>query len=200
MDATQKTMGNPHPDFSEMQQALLHVQKLQEIALRHGINDVFQDNGGRIIQIILALNLAVLPGRTGNDAADSSDEQYELKSICIPGGGGFSTNHHLNRPIIAKYRRVSWIFAFFKGYTMVEIYRVRPKMMEPMYAKWLSELSGRDHLNNPKVPVKFVKDNGEQVWFLNESYRDSQLKFWSVDPDSDCYANLAFSPNSERGD
>jgi len=167
-------------DFEEMQEALEHLSKFQAIASKHGVHDVFQDNGGRIIQIILALNLKVLPGRTGNDAVDSDLNQYELKSICVPGGGGFSTSHHLNSKTIEKLKGVSWIFAFFKGNTMVQIYKVPPNKMDKVYRKWVNELKFKDHLNNPKVSIEFVKTNGSQVWFLNETYRDTQLTFSDI--------------------
>jgi hypothetical protein len=173
---------SPSADFDEMQNALDHLAKFQAIASKHGVHDVFQDNGGRIIQIILALNLKVLPGRTGNDAVDCEMNQYELKSICVPGCGGFSTSHHLNLKTIEKLKGVSWIFAFFKGNTMFQIYKVSPNKMEKVYSKWINDLRFKDHLNNPKVSIEFVKTNGVQVWFLNEKYRDTQLTFFDICP------------------
>lgn len=167
-----------HPDFIEMQKALGHVEALQSIANRHGVHDVFQDNGGKILQIILALDLKVLPGRTGNDAVDGENNQYELKATASRWSGGFSTNHHLNHKTIEKFRRTSWVFAFFKGIRMTEVYKMVPVEMESIFKKWEEELQGKDHLNNPKIPVSFVRDYGKQIWFANKFYKVSQQTFW----------------------
>ena len=36
----------------------------------NGINDVFQDNGGKLLQVLLITGLKDIPGREGNDAVD----------------------------------------------------------------------------------------------------------------------------------
>lgn len=169
-----------NPDFIEMQKALGHVEALQAIADRHGINDVFQDNGGKILQIILALDLKVLPGRTGNDAVDGENNQYELKATAFRWSGGFSTNHHLNQKTIEKFRGTSWVFAFFKGIRMTEVYKMSSVEMEPIFKKWEEELQEKDHLNNPKIPVSFVRHYGQQIWFANQFYKASQQTFWNL--------------------
>ncbi len=59
------------------------------------------------------LGLENLPGREGNDARDAFGREYELKSLNRKLVKGFSTHHHLNPTIIAKYRTVDWIFAIY---------------------------------------------------------------------------------------
>ena len=54
-----------------------------ELASTHGIDDIFQDNGGKILQILLYTGLTILPGREGNDARDENGREYELKSVNI---------------------------------------------------------------------------------------------------------------------
>jgi hypothetical protein len=58
--------------------------------------------------MLLALNLQGIPGREGNDATDIQGREYELKSVNIWLTASFSTNHHVNVPIINKYREVCW--------------------------------------------------------------------------------------------
>lgn len=56
--------------------------------------------------MLLELDLKVLEGREGNDAEDANGQEYELKSLNVELVKGFSTHHHMNPTIIAKYRQV----------------------------------------------------------------------------------------------
>ena len=98
--------------FNEIYPSIL---KLQQLAEKHGINDIFQDNGGKLLQVLLLTGLEVLPGREGNDAKDAQGNEYELKSVNILLTKSFSTHHHMNPIIIEKYRQVDWIFAVYEG-------------------------------------------------------------------------------------
>ncbi len=71
----------PHPDHEKLRGLLPGIRKLQKLASIHGIDDIFQDNGGKILQILLFTGLRILPGREGNDARDESGREYELKSV-----------------------------------------------------------------------------------------------------------------------
>lgn len=62
----------PHEDQKELDILFPAIQKMQELASKHGINDIFQDNGGKLLQVLLITGLDVLPGREGNDAKDSN--------------------------------------------------------------------------------------------------------------------------------
>lgn len=54
-----------------------------------------------------------------------------------------------------------------RGY-LREIYVMTPSMLEPLYTHWEEKLSTMAHLNNPKIPVKFVRKNGIQVYPINQ--------------------------------
>ena len=62
-------------------------------------------------------------GREGNDAVDEDGNEYELKDGQLARTAQFTTHHHLNPVIIAKYRKVDWIFATYEGIELKEIYR-----------------------------------------------------------------------------
>lgn len=141
------------------------VREVQELAREHGIDDIFQDNGGKILQMLLALNLQGLPGREGNDAVDQDGREYELKSVNIWLTASFSTNHHINLTIIDKYRQVRWVFAIYEGIEMRRAYAISAQALEVFFAAWEAKwrATGKD-INNPKVPLSFVMAAGELVY------------------------------------
>lgn len=106
---------NQHPDIEIFDRIYPSVLRLQALAEKHGINDIFQDNGGKILQVLLLTGLEVVPGREGNDARDDEGNEYEMKSVNTLLTKSFSTHHHMNPAIIEKYRRVDWIFAVYEG-------------------------------------------------------------------------------------
>nr|WP_281357402.1 hypothetical protein [Brasilonema bromeliae] len=142
------------------------IQQYQELASKHGINDIFQDNGGKLLQVLLILGLTVLPGREGNDAIDLDGNEYELKSMNIELTKGFSTHHHMNPIIINKYRKVDWIFAIYKNIERQAIYRLKPAKLEQFYTVWEIKwhTNGQKDINNPKIPLKYVVENGELLY------------------------------------
>lgn len=155
-----------HSDFEKLKKLWPNIQEYQELATKHGIKDIFQDNGGKLLQVILITNLQVLSGREGNDAVDINGQEYELKSINIDLTKGFSTHHHMNPTIIAKYRKVPWIFAIYKNIELQEIYQLEPGDLEYYYSKWEQkwhEDGGKD-INNPKIPVSFVIEVGKKIY------------------------------------
>ena len=86
----------PHRDYARLVELWPAIQDYQALAARHGIEDIFQDNGGKLLQVLLLTGLKILPGREGNDAVDATGQEYELKSINIELTKGFSTHHHMN--------------------------------------------------------------------------------------------------------
>ena len=156
----------PHPDKAVMDRLFPGVRDYQELATRHGIDDIFQDNGGKILQVLLTTGLQIIPGREGNDARDQSGGEYELKSVNTRLTQSFSTHHHMNPKIIAKYRKVDWIFAVYEGIELREIFLLKPENMEPFYAKWEAKWhdDGSKDINNPKVPLTYVRANGKKVF------------------------------------
>lgn len=156
----------PHPDAKLMEDLLPYVRKYQELANRHGIRDIFQDNGGKILQLVLTTGLTILPKREGNDAIDKFGNEFELKSVNIDLTRSFSTHHHMNPVIIAKYRKVDWFFAIYKSIELQEIYRLTPPQLEPFYSAWERKwhAEGGKDINNPKIPVSYVREKGKLVY------------------------------------
>jgi hypothetical protein len=151
--------------YAEIEDLWPGVTKFQELAAQYGISDIFSDNGGKVAQLAIAVGLDIVPGRQGADACDRMGNEYELKTLDLnKNGKGFTTNHHLNKSTIEKYRQRRFVFALYEGITLVEAYLVLPRDMEPIYQKWLMALKGRDHLNNPKVPIDYVREVGAVMY------------------------------------
>ena len=156
----------PHPDIATFKELYESVLSLQGLADKHGVHDIFQDNGGKLLQVLLLTGLEALPGREGNDARDGTGQEYELKSVNILRTKSFSTHHHINPGIIAKYREVHWIFAVYEGIKLLSIYRLTPADLEPFYARWETKWhhDGGKDINNPKIPLRYVEEHGELVY------------------------------------
>lgn len=154
-----------HPDWAKLERLMPAVREFQALASEHGIDDVFQDNGGKILQMLLALNLQGIPGREGNDAVDAEGREYELKSVNIWLTAGFSTNHHVNIPIINKYRKVYWVFAIYEGIEMRRAYFMPAEKLEVYFAAWEEKWTKSEKdINNPKIPLQFVMEHGELLY------------------------------------
>jgi hypothetical protein len=159
-------MIKPHPDAATLARLFPHIRAYQELASKHGINDIFQDNGGKLLQLALLTGLRILPSREGNDAVDTSGREYELKTVNILLTKGFSTHHHLNPVIIEKYRSVDWVFAMYEGIELKRIYAMPPAALESYFTKWEKKwhAEGRKDINNPKIPVDFVERHGTLIY------------------------------------
>lgn len=142
------------------------IREYQALAASHGIGDIFQDNGGKLLQLVLTLGLTVLPGREGNDAKDDTGREYELKSVNLDLTKSFSTHHHLNPVILAKYRQVGWVFAMYRGIELACIHTMEPTHLETLFSRWETKwhAEGGKDINNPKIPVGFVIENGVLVY------------------------------------
>lgn len=155
-----------HADIFIFNQLYPSILKLQELADKHGIHDIFQDNGGKLLQVLLLTGLKVLPGREGNDAIDDSGNEYELKSVNTLLTKSFSTHHHMNPTIIEKYRKVDWIFAVYEGIKLLSIHQLTPADLEFYYNKWETKWydDGGKDINNPKIPLKYVLEHGKVLY------------------------------------
>jgi transcriptional regulator with XRE-family HTH domain len=142
------------------------LRKYQALADEYDINDIFQDNGGKLLQVLMITGLKNLEGREGNDAVDDQGREYELKSLNINLTKSFSTHHHMNPKIIKKYRLVDWIFAVYNTIEVMEIYRLTPDKIEPYYTKWEKQWhdKGDKDINNPKISLKYVQQVGELLY------------------------------------
>lgn len=155
-----------HPDVKKMEALLPYIRQYQELACEHGINDIFQDNGGKLLQMLLVTGLINIRGREGNDAKDEDGNEYELKSVNIKLTRSFSTHHHLNPVILAKYRKVDWIMAVYENIELRRVYHLRPIDLEPLFTKWEKQWHerGNKDLNNPKIQVSFVEAQGKLIY------------------------------------
>ncbi|CCD94703.1 hypothetical protein BRAO375_3660097 [Bradyrhizobium sp. ORS 375] len=72
----------------------------------------------------------------------------------------------MNPTIIAKYRQVDWIFAIYRNIELQRVYKLSPKDLEPYFSKWEEKWrsDGGKDINNPKIPIKFVKEVGTLVY------------------------------------
>ncbi len=153
----------PHQDYQRLLEIWPALMEYQSLAEQHGIHDIFQDNGGKLLQVLLLLGLRIIPGREGNDAVDATGREYELKSVNIELTKSFSTHHHMNPSIIAKYRQVPWVFAIYRHIALQAIYLLEPADLEFYFAKWEQKWhadNGKD-INNPKIPVGYVMKHGK---------------------------------------
>ena len=155
----------PHPDKAELDRLFPFIREYQALASKHGIGDIFQDNGGKLLQLLLITGLKGTGGREGNDARDKHGREYELKSVNTLLTQSFSTHHHMNPVILAKYRQVDWVFAVYEGIELQAIYLLKPAGLEPYFSKWEQKWhsSGGRDINNPKIPVRFVVERGQLI-------------------------------------
>jgi hypothetical protein len=155
-----------HPDARLLRKLFPAVRRLQSLAIRHGVPDIFQDNGGKILQVSLLLGLKALKAREGNDLIDKDGNEYELKTVNLRRTDQFTTHHHLNPTIIKKYRKVDWIFATYKDIELDQIFLLKPDAMEHWYKKWEKKWhdDGGKDINNPKVPLSYVQQHGTLLY------------------------------------
>lgn len=156
----------PHPDKAILDKIFPHIREYQALALKHGIGDIFQDNGGKLLQIAMVTGLQLLTSREGNDAKDETGKEYELKSVNVLLTKSFSTHHHMNPTIIAKYRLVDWVFAVYESIELKAIYLLKPADMEPFYERWETKwhADGGKDINNPKIPLTYVMQTGKRIY------------------------------------
>ncbi len=156
-----------HPDIERLRKLFPAIREYQALAAEHGVDDIFQDNGGKLLQLALVLGVRLLKSREGNDAEDlETGEELELKTVNIMKTQNFSTHHHMNPVIIAKYRKVPWIFATYEGIELRQIWRLTSVNMEHWFKSWEDKWhrdGGRD-INNPKVPLNYVRQHGLHLY------------------------------------
>lgn len=150
----------------ELDRLLPSLREFQALATKHGIDDVFQDNGGKLLQTLILLDLQKLPRREGNDATDATGNEYELKTVNVRLTKSFSTHHHLNPTIIEKYRKVAaWFFSVYEHIELSKIYRLTPTQLEAFFTTWEAKWHrDKKDINNPKIPLSYVEKNGQLVY------------------------------------
>ncbi len=174
----------PHPDLVRLLALFPYIQEYEALANEHGIRDIFQDNGGKLLQLLLNTGLKVAPGQMGADAKDADDHKYELKSVNLDKTSSISTNHHLNLRLLANFRSYEWVIATYRDIYLHEVYVVRAAVLEERYfARWEQRLRDEpiDHLNNPKIQVSHVRQHGTLAWFYVGG------RTWRLSRDGDDY-------------
>lgn len=152
---------------------------LQEMATVHGIHNVFDDNGYKDLILLTLFGLTKL-GREGDDAVDQFGRRFETKTVARVSSKGvrkrslsITTEHTMTIANIERYRAsFLWIVAVFDQAAPEAIWEISPLDLEPFFSKWEALLRAqdstgrlvRDHLNNPKIPLAFVREHGVQVW------------------------------------
>lgn len=157
---------------------------LQEMAQEFGIDNIFQDNGAEILQQLVYLNMQAVPGREGNDGVDANGCEWEMKSVDVSRGRGHgvTTNHHMTYDIIDKYRTVPWSVSIYDGIDLLAIYILTPEDLEDMFEKWEQQLETRSHLNNPKIPMWYVKEHGRLIYEQGDDYPTDPLELIDTTP------------------
>jgi Restriction endonuclease PvuII len=157
---------NPHSDVKILENLFPSIQLYQDLATKHGIGDIFQDNGGKLLQLLLITGFKGTGSREGNDAIDANGNEIELKTVNVLLTSGYSTHHHMNPTIIAKYRKVDWYFAEYRGILLDTIHLMTPLQLNPYFEKWDKKWhdDGGKDINNPKIPIKFVRSVGTLVY------------------------------------
>lgn len=51
----------PHNDYEHLLKIWPAIEEYQALAIKHGIYDLFQDNGGKLLQVLLLFNFKILP-------------------------------------------------------------------------------------------------------------------------------------------
>lgn len=167
---------------------------LQAIATEHGIHNVFDDSGYKELVMLTLFGLTKLR-REGDDAIDSENRRYEMKTVARISSDGVrkkslnvTTEHTMTLANIERYRNgFMWIVAVFDGPRPEAIYEIAPAALEPFFKKWEDILTGadgkggRDHINNPKIPLKFIETYGLRVWPPYSADEPGQLSIDEVE-------------------
>lgn len=154
-------------NFNIMWSQLTEIEELA--SNEYSIGDLAQDNNLKLLQTLILFDFQNQSGREGSDAFDRYGNAWELKTCNSLLVSGFSTNHHTNIPRIEAFRQERWLFSIYEGINLVDVYAMSPRMLEPFFSKWEAKiLSSPDpdtaHINNPKIPIKFIRQNGIKVY------------------------------------
>lgn len=154
---------------------------LQAEASAHAIHNVFDDGGYKELILLRLFNLRKLD-RVGDDAEDVDGRRYEIKTVARIAASGsrkpslsVTTEHTLTRTNLDRYRQTYlWIVAVFDQAHPEGIYEIPPGLLEPYFTRWEARLELQEelrkeggapvHLNNPKIPLSFIVENGIQIW------------------------------------
>jgi len=153
--------------------------EIQSEATLQGIHNVFDDGGYKELLMLSLFNLRKLH-REGDDAEDAEGRRYEMKTVARVSSSGrrktslsITTEHTLTQTNIDRYRATFlWIVAVFDQSVPEVIYEIPSAKLEPYFAAWEAKLASQgqpvggapNHMNNPKIPLKWIQAHGVQVW------------------------------------
>jgi len=153
--------------------------EIQAAASLRGIHNVFDDGGYKELLMLSLFNLRKLE-RGGDDAEDAEGRRYEMKTVARVSSAGkrktslsITTEHTLTQTNIERYRATFlWIVAVFDQSLPEVIYEIPPSKLEHYFSAWEAKLATQgqpiggapNHMNNPKIPLKWVAMHGVQVW------------------------------------
>ncbi|MEU7590433.1 hypothetical protein AB0A95_29590 [Micromonospora sp. NPDC049230] len=175
-DGTHLPVLEPTGDIDRL---LAQGTDIQAVATSRGIHNVFDDGGYKELLMLNLFNLRKLH-REGDDAEDAQGRRYEMKTVARVSSSGkrkvslsVTTEHTLTQANIERYRATFlWIVAVFDQSVPEVIYEIPPAKLEPYFALWEAKLASQgqsvggapNHLNNPKIPLKYIASHGAQVW------------------------------------
>ncbi|MGN9765289.1 hypothetical protein ACTMS2_08955 [Micromonospora sp. SD12] len=175
-DGTHLPVLEPTGDIDHL---LAQGTEIQAAATLRGIHNVFDDGGYKELLMLSLFNLRKLH-REGDDAEDAEGRRYEMKTVARVSSSGkrktslsVTTEHTLTQANIERYRATFlWIVAVFDQSVPEVIYEIPPAKLEPYFASWEAKLASQgqlpggapNHLNNPKIPLKWIALHGAQVW------------------------------------
>lgn len=147
------------------------LNTIEALAAQYDIEDIAQDNNLKLLQTLVYFDFDNQAGREGSDAIDRYGHDWELKTANENLVSGFSTNHHTNHERIRQFRGERWLFSIYRGIELQDVYAMSPKTLEPYFTDWTNKVNAKaaagmdnPHLNNPKIPIKFVRANGIKVY------------------------------------
>jgi hypothetical protein len=163
----------------DIEHLLAQGTEVQAAATLRGIHNVFDDGGYKELLMLSLFNLRKLH-REGDDAEDAEGRRYEMKTVARVSSTGkrktslsITTEHTLTQANIDRYRATFlWIVAVFDQSRPEVIYEIPPAKLERYFSEWEKKLAlqgqpvggAPNHLNNPKIPLKWIALHGVQVW------------------------------------
>ena len=148
-----------------------NLHDIENLAEQYQISDIAQDNNLKLLQTLVLFDFKNQPDRQGSDAIDRYNNEWELKTVNINLTKSFSTNHHTNFERISAFRKERWLFSVYRGIILQEVYAVAPDCLEKYFNDWENKIQNKiddgttdAHLNNPKIPLSYVRIVGTKVY------------------------------------
>lgn len=141
-----------------------HINELQKIAELWGINDVISNNNLRTLQILMLLDIRPYRTYNGNDAHDSKDNDYEIKTIAS--GAKSVTTGRVSLSVIERYSKAHWLIGVFEDNHLTNLYYMSPVALRKYFRRWRRKLVANDRkvYNNPSFPFSLVEKHGKLLY------------------------------------